>query len=344
MYLKLSSLLLLLISLTVYGQNKSYIDSLENQLILTGNPLQKVTILSLLTNEFVLSDPDLAMTYSRKALNIADANQLVNKKPSILINMAEIFQVQTDLKQSIELALQAKEIAEKLNDQQAWAESNLILGNCFIQFGEYAKSSEMCFEALSIYEQLDHSKGVCNALNAIGINYVAQKIYDKALEYFKRSYEIAIKADDLRGIGRGLNNLSVVYGNTGRKNESREALYKAIEINKLSGQKQWLGINYNNLAEDYLEIGSLDSSFKYVNKGIGISLELKNNYNLATSYILLAKYNELFSDTSLYLFYLDTAYSLGIENNLKHIKLEVVGYLHTHYRGLNDIGNAYDQK
>lgn len=327
------------------AQNQAVIDSIEKVLLQTTDVELRVELLLRLSDEYLTSEPDKAKAYAENALLLAEKNGLLKEKVSSLIDLARISQTKTDLKNSINYAIQAKELASIKGFKKEYAEATLLIANSFTQLNDFTKSSNLCFEALELYEKIGDAKGTCDALNGIGIIYFEQKQYDKALEYFKRSLTIAEKLNDLRGISRGLNNTSNVYGlDKNNVHKSIKALEEAIEINLRTGQKLWLGINYSNLASYYAQIDKYDSAFQYVFKSIETYKELNNLLDLARSYHQLSEYYLVMENTKEFLFYAMLADSIGEAKGLKGVQFTTANTLQNYYLQAGDFEKAYFYK
>jgi tetratricopeptide (TPR) repeat protein len=327
------------------AQNQAVIDSIEKVLLQTTDVELRVELLLRLSDEYLTSEPDKAKAYAENALLLSEKNGLVKEKVSSLIDLARISQTKTDLKNSINYAIQAKELASIKGFKKEYAEATLLIANSFTQLNDFTKSSNLCFEALELYEKIGDEKGTCDALNGIGIIYFEQKQYDKALEYFKRSLTIAEKLNDLRGISRGLNNTSNVYGlDKNNVHKSIKALEEAIEINLRTGQKLWLGINYSNLASYYAQIDKYDSAFQYVFKSIETYKELNNLLDLARSYHQLSEYYLVMENTKEFLFYAMLADSIGEAKGLKGVQFTTANTLQNYYLQAGDFEKAYFYK
>jgi hypothetical protein len=299
----------------------------------------------MISDEYLTSAPDKAKTYAENALLLSQKNGLGKGKVLSLIDLARISQIETDLKNSISYAIQAKELANIKGFQKEYAESVLIIANSFTQLNDFTKSSNLCFEALEVYEKIGDKKGTCDALNGIGIIYFEQQQYDKALEYFLKSLHIAEELNDDRGISRGLNNTSNVYGlDKSNIDKSINVLEEAIDINLRTGQKLWLGINYSNLASYYAEAQNYDSAFLYVFKSIETYKELNNLLDLADAYHQLSGYYLVNGNTADFLFYANLADSIGEANGLKGVQLSAANTLQNYFSEAGDFEKAYFYK
>lgn len=341
------SVLLLLIPLLwnhAVGMNVKERQALQEALIHSYRPQERVEILIKLSNEFLASAPEEALAYTNEALRLSRENKFHEAETNALTNKAEIYQIKSDLSNAIALAMQAKELAEKYHFKTQYARAILIISNCYRQLNEYKKSSELGFEALAIYEKLDDKRGVCDALAAIGIFYHEQKQNEKASDYFSRSLELALKHDYARGISRGYNNLAVLFAVDKNYKKSIEYTKKAVAINIQSGLKQWLGINYNNIAEDYLDLEHFDSAFHYIEKAIEVNKEINNLFNLASTYSTLARFYRTTKDEGQFVEAIRTAMEIGYQNNFKDVLLNSSNNLQQYYFESGQTDSAYKYK
>ncbi len=320
-------------------------DSLRRELLMKQDNQEKVYILNLLTEDLLTKKPDVAETFALKSLSLSQSIDDKQGQLDALINLSEIYQIQTRLKEAIEKGLLAKELAQTLGEEKKYARSLLTIANSFRQLGEFTKSSDFCFEALDIFESLDDQEGICAAINGIGIIYYQQDQYDKALEYFVASLEIAEEQNYLKGIARGLNNTSNIYSQDDKtKAKSIAFLKQAIEINKQLEQNLWLGINYSNLGGYYLDLNQMDSSFFYINASISIYKELEHIRYLSSSYEQLSRYYLDTGNDSLYLYYADKSMEMAKANQLKNIQLSVAASLESYYYKHTNYQKAYEYK
>lgn len=339
--------LLLLISASwkpAIGMSDKERNTLQEALIHSYRPDERVEILMQLSDEFLASAPEEALAYTNEALLLSSENKFYEAEVKALTNKAEIYQIKSDLSNSIELAMQAKELAQKHHFKAQYARAILIISNCYRQLNEYKKSSELGFEALEIYEKLEDKKGICDALAAIGIFYHEQRQNEKASDYFSQSLELALEINYARGISRGYHNLAVIYATYNDFENSIGYTKKAVVINMQSGLKQWLGINYNNIAEDYLDLEQFDSAFHYIEKAIEVNREINNLFNLANSYSTLARFYRITKDDAQFIEATRTAMEIGYQNNFKDVILNGSNNLQQYYFESGQTDSAYKYK
>ncbi len=327
-----------------YGMNENERIALKQALMYRFRPAERVVILMQLSDEFLASAPEEALSYTNEALQISSENKFYETEVKALTNKAEIYQIKSDLSNSIDLAMQAKELAGKHHLKTQYARAILIISNCYRQLNEYKKSSELGFEALEIYEKLNDQKGICDALAAIGIFYHEQRQNEKAYSYFSRSLEIALQNNYARGISRGYNNLAVIFASKNDYENSIEYTKKAVDINMQSGLKQWLGINYNNIAEDYLDLKRYDSAFHYIEKAIAVNREINNLFNLANSYTTLSRFYRITANEAQFIAATRTAMEIGYQNNFKDVLLNTSNNLQQYYFESGQTDSAYKYK
>jgi tetratricopeptide (TPR) repeat protein len=319
------------------------IESLESELRSTSDKKTKAEILIQLSEAYCSSKPDMAIQYAKEALsNLNENSPTLQLHAEICI--AEALQTQSRLDESIQKAVEAKEMAIELKDDNMKARSLLVMGNCFRQLNDYKKGSTLIFEALKIYESVNNNKGISDATSAVGIFYFEQKHYDKSLEYFTNSLRIAEKSDYTKGIARSFNNIAVVHSMLGDINKSISYTKRAIELNLELKQYQWLGVNYNNITEDFMDIQQYDSAFNYIKLAIEVNTTINNRYSLSTSYNNQAKYNKITGNPKAFEMFSRKAIETGKSIGNKSAILESVANLQDHYSEIRQYDSAYNYR
>lgn len=165
---------------------------------------------------------------------------------------------------SIVLAIQARDLAEKINFQKgkAYAFKNIGLG--YYYQGKYLETLEHWNESLKIFEDLKDDLGVANLLNNIAAVYGDQGDDAKALDYSLRSLKLAEHTGDKLRILSALNTIGNIYNNNpDKKTLALEYLSKALPLSEEIGNKESYGIISENIGQIYYEQNDDVNAKKY---------------------------------------------------------------------------------
>jgi adenylate cyclase len=170
---------------------------------------------------------------------------------------------------TIEIALQAKEQAEKIDFKQgiAYALKNIGLGYYFQE--KKVETLDYWGQSLKIFEDLKDDVGISNLLNNIAAIYVNQGDYERGLEYGLRSLKLAEKTGDKLRLLSALNTVgSIYYKNKDTWDKALGYLISALPYCEAVGRKDAIGIISENIGEIYADKNQMDSALIYYQRSI----------------------------------------------------------------------------
>src|SRR5258705_7229718 len=170
---------------------------------------------------------------------------------------------------AIEIALQAKAQAEKIDFKQgiAYALKNIGLGYYFQE--KKVETLDYWGQSLKIFEDLKDDVGISNLLNNIAAVYVNQGDYERGLEYGLRSLKLAEKTGDKLRLLSALNTVgSIYYKNKDTWDKALGYLKSALPYCEAVGRKDAIGIISENIGEIYADKNQMDSALIYYQRSI----------------------------------------------------------------------------
>ena len=170
---------------------------------------------------------------------------------------------------TIEIALQAKAQAEKIDFKQgiAYALKNIGLGYYFQE--KKVETLDYWGQSLKIFEDLKDDVGISNLLNNIAAIYVNQGDYERGLQYGLRSLKLAEKTGDKLRLLSALNTVgSIYYKNRDTWDKALGYLISALPYCEAVGRKDAIGIISENIGEIYADKNQMDSALIYYQRSI----------------------------------------------------------------------------
>ncbi len=137
---------------------------------------------------------------------------------------------------ALEIALEARDLAIKLNNKAALAQSQAILGTCFVE----------------------------------NVNY------DSALEAFRSAFEHYERLEDQRGSTKMLLEQGRVYRTLDQPQNAREQFAASLELSRLAAAKDLEADNLNDLASIYDLEGNNVQAIDFINRALEIHISLKD--------------------------------------------------------------------
>ncbi|MEJ7586609.1 MAG: adenylate/guanylate cyclase domain-containing protein [Ferruginibacter sp.] len=219
---------------------------------------------------FVLTISLNGLTQANKERKPGDADTAsVNK----LVQQSKDY-LKDDPVKSISFAIQAKDLAEKINFPKGKASAFKFIGLGYYYQGKYLETLANWNESLKIFEELKDDLGVANLLNNIAAVYGDQGDDANALAYSLRSLKLSEQVRDTLRILSALNTIGNIYNNKkATKDKALDYLLKALPLTKQIDNQESYGIISENIGQIYFEKEDDKNALKYFE----ISLKVLDN-------------------------------------------------------------------
>ena len=282
---------------------------------------KKIEILIQLTNLYNENDPQNAIRFGTRALELLRKFKDNKQELRLLNNMCRLYENIGDFKKAMQLAKRGKTLSEKTGDQKALADACNCLGVVHIKLGDYNKALafhstalksreelgnktgiseslqhigeiykkwgnydtalEKFLQALKIEEELGNKQGTADALNNVGRIYSRLKKYPMAFVHYEKALKIHKELGNKRGMADCLNNIGITFQRTGNHQKARSYYLESLEIEKGLGNKEGMGIGLNNIGETYEMSGDNQAALDYYLKSVKIATEIGDRYGVA---------------------------------------------------------------
>ena len=283
------TLLLLLYSFGVSGQNILLIDSLRKKLR-NASPAEKFAIWTAIGFDYRYSYPDSTIYYCKQAFELGKKLNLSKdlSKPLSFIGLAAANK--GDYKTSIEYHHRAIEIAIDQNDSSQLAFGYNNLGRMFFDQGDLVRAYDNLIRSKDIFEVNGDKSGLAYVYRSLSNLYKSQKEYDKALDMSQKAYELRVKLGEPRTLTSALLELGLVYQTVGDTKKALECFKRADSISvKFTDRvtKAELGLG---MAEILFETGNKKAAFEATQNVLSIITNKTNQQLFLRASLLQAKY------------------------------------------------------
>ena len=272
---------------SLYAQSLSgpaLADSLINELPKTKSDTDRVTLLSYISRVLTPVNPEEALNYANKAMDLATKVNWTKGIGFAHLNKAIIYVTITDYAAALKNANKAYDIFKSLNLKPAMANALTEMGNSYSRLGDYPKAIEYNFDALSIYEEAGMDNNVASISNNIGNAYYWLYDYPKAIENYKRALELHKKSNDKLGVANALDNIALVYLEQEEFKKANEYNLQAIKLFEEINNESELAVAYSLRGGLMKRLKELDVAFEFYNKAVAINKKFDIKGNLATNY------------------------------------------------------------
>ncbi|MCX6292507.1 MAG: tetratricopeptide repeat protein [Bacteroidetes bacterium] len=174
---------------------------------------------------------------------------------------------------TINLATQAKVLAEKINYPRGEAFANKYIGIGYFSQGTYLEALQFWEKALAKFDTVGDRAGVANMYNNMANVYYNKGDNLKAIELYLKSLKIAEEINDTLRITSALLNIGAAYSDKEQTyDKSLQYLHRALPLSKLltnpDRRKENVGAITVNLGEIYFGKKNYDSALYYFNESV----------------------------------------------------------------------------
>ncbi|MCI0612511.1 diguanylate cyclase [bacterium] len=263
------------------AQNK--VSDLEKKLRTTQG-LERLHILTQLTESLHSDDPKKAIEYGKEALAILKNNPDFRSEISVLTDLGWAYLTLSDYENAIAYSEQARKLAEKQNDREGLSDALNNLGVVAQRRDQPIVAVNYFEQSLEIQKQLNLKEDIANSLNNLGFVYsMALTDYDRGVEYHLQALKLREELKDQEGIALSLNNLGIVYGRLGDSEKALDYLNRALELRKKLGLKQRTASTLNNIGDVYIKLGQYEKSLEINRQSLQLRREIGERSGVAMS-------------------------------------------------------------
>ncbi|MEO5649735.1 MAG: tetratricopeptide repeat protein, partial [Ginsengibacter sp.] len=174
-----------------------------------------------------------------------------------------------DRNRALDLATQAKALAEKIDYLAGVAYSLKNIGIVYYFEGKYLEALDNYNQSLKIFRSIKDNVGIANLYNNIGSIYYNQADYAKALENYLLSLQHAELTHDKLRILTALNNVgSVYYIKPATREKALQYYLKALPVCEELGNTESLGAIAVNIGNIYFDKNDDQQALYYFNKSL----------------------------------------------------------------------------
>ncbi|HKZ65862.1 MAG TPA: adenylate/guanylate cyclase domain-containing protein [Chitinophagaceae bacterium] len=197
--------------------------------------------------------------FARGIAQSTDQTNTSSKADTSAVN--DLLQQSTDQRnndpfKSLGLAIQAKELAEKIDFKKGAAYASKNIGLVYLVQAKYIEALQNYEQSLKIFEEIKYDEGIANLLGNIGVIYYYQGDMVKALDYYLKSLKIAEQTGNKLRIMPMLNNVGAIYNlkkDTEDKGKALHYYLQALPLCEELGDKVALGDISVNVGDIYAD-------------------------------------------------------------------------------------------
>lgn len=198
---------------------------------------------------------------------------------------------------SIRLALQARALAQELNDRKSLCLSYKYLGNGYLLKPDYENAIKIYHVALKLAEELNESSIASDCYYNLSLSYQGMGDYAEALKFAKTAFNLDYARNDSAAMAESYNFIGIIYENMGDYDKALSHYFKSLEIIEGIGDNTGIAQRFNNIGIVFYNLGNYQKAWEYFSKSI---LLLENSEDLREKSRPLISMGDLYERTEKY--------------------------------------------
>ena len=322
-------LIVFFLSVNLYSNNNSQIDSLYKRLINVEDSL-KAEVLNELSWELRNSEPEKSIDYGLEAIKFAekynDYEELV--KAHSFIGVA--YRILGNYSESTDYYYKGLELAKKHGQTEQEGYAYINIGNLHIYQGYYYNAIDNLNKAREIAEKLDHKR----MLGYIHLNIGrAQMLRDEnmeALENFEKALEYRIEIDQVSGQAVCYKYIGDIHFELGENTTALKNYTKSLEVVDKNSDKDLYANIHTMISKVYLNLGNYKLSKENAEKSmkiasdIGAKLIIRDNFQVLSDIELKTNdYKKASQYLNCLIHYNDTLFSQQLSEKIFNLEYQI---------------------
>lgn len=260
---------------------------------------------------FIDTDPDRALKYARKGLELARELDYSIGIAYSYYRMALVFKGTGKYIDALEYLSICMSMYEKSGNRTGIASINNAYGSLHYELRNYSKADEYFRKSISAYKDIGDTIRLGSLYLNLGSVLNELEKFDSSFYYFSMAKEIFLETDDQEDMANLFLSIGEYYELTGRMKEAKENMLEGLDISKRINNKgamlgiyYLLGRNSNKNKQYYEAIRYLDTALVFAyeakkpGKKILIAEELMIAYSALEQFSKAFHYAELFISMS----------------------------------------------
>lgn len=221
------------------------------------------------------------------------------KKIKILNELTNLY-ADNNYEKAIDYCKQALSLANRIQNYEALASSNMIMAELFEKERNYQPAINYYLISSKYFQRINNNIKIAEIYNKLAIIYILNQYdYNQGLVYSTNALEYATKSNAEKEISLAYNSMARVFFYQERYDKAFEYFSKALTIREKIGNEIDIAASYNNIGEIFRINKEYDKAIHQYNKAIEINKRKNyvqnyaiNNFNLGLVYSAINEPNK----------------------------------------------------
>ncbi|HRH57872.1 MAG TPA: tetratricopeptide repeat protein [Chitinophagales bacterium] len=270
--MKKNLLIICMLFCCFYAFSQNYkTDSMQNLLKREQPDTTKATILIALGKQYQAASPDTAYYYLQQAYKISKKHNYLSGISKSAALIGNIYLDAGNYPKALEYCIQKLKTEEERKNPESMAIAYMNIANVYHIQGDYKKALSYAFRCDSIIDANKITNLKLYSLLNLGDMFEKSGNISSALDYTLKTYAVAVKESDINVKGAALNNLGNIYAKMHSPALAIQNYSEALPYLEATNDDDFIAEASIGLAKQYMLVSMFDSSLFYGKKSYEIS-------------------------------------------------------------------------
>ena len=232
---------------------------------------------------YLYQNPDSARILVKQGMMLSEDIQFLDGMGEAYGWMGYFKSEEGDIPGAIEYNLKSLDIVQKQGLEENYPTILNNLASLYQDLQHYETAIDYYMECVAINKKNKYTSSLALNYNNLGLSYRLKGDYDSALVYFDRSLEIRKKINDQKGISYCYSNLGVVYELLDSMDIALDYYLKSLEIRREKKIKKGVASALYKAANIYFLKGNISEAKTLAQESFVIARELGFQYEIKES-------------------------------------------------------------
>lgn len=243
---------------------QSGLDSLWTASKSTLKDTNTVVACNTLANEIVGTEPQKAITLTKKALDISTQIKFNDGITWSYALMSEGFEYLGKIDSAASCLERARQYKVQFHDTQGVARMDMNLGNLYLNQGFFKPASEALFRALFVFDRLKDKSQLSKVYNNLGLLFRRSKNNKTALEYYEKSLALKRELNDKKGEAVTLGNMAMLLYYQKEYEASVKSALDGYKVCKEGNHMAYAAMCLSAAAQSLVKLGKTEHVDSYL--------------------------------------------------------------------------------
>ncbi len=308
-------------------------DEIGQLLANAKNDFERVDILNSEARRKRSVDPQTALIYSKRAIEVATLASYSSGVAEAMSNSGRAHLLLAQYEEALSEMQAALHHYEGVDEEEHVASLCMMVAGILSRLSRHDKALEYLSKAQFIFEERGDKRGMGGVLTNIATTYQIVSQYDLALEHLLRALELQEDIGDRTGIAITANTIGGLYARLGHFETALKYATQALSWFRDAQNDRYISQSLCNIGDMFAQLKEFDRAHQYHAEALSKARQLNDQQILVATIISIGRLHARQGNTPTALSYFATALRVARDINDRHDEMETMLHIGDIYRG-----------